>query len=42
MERIDQEGHQLPRKGQTISTMSSASPLFNDTYNIENMRWRSV
>lgn len=31
MECIDQEGHQLPTTGQTISTMPSASPLFNNT-----------
>ncbi len=31
MEHIDQEGHQLQKKGQTISTMSSASPLFTGT-----------
>lgn len=31
MECIDQEGHQLPSTGQTISTMPSASPLFNNT-----------
>lgn len=31
MECIDQEGHQLPTTGQTISTMPSTSPLFNNT-----------
>lgn len=31
MECIDQEGHQLPTTGQTISTMPSISPLFNNT-----------
>lgn len=31
MECIDQEGHQLPTTGQSVSTMPSASPLFNNT-----------
>lgn len=31
MECIDQEGHQLPTTGQTISTMPWTSPLFNNT-----------
>lgn len=40
MERIDQEGHQLPKKGQTMSRMPSASPLFTDTNDIGSLRWR--
>lgn len=31
MEHIDQEGHQLPKKDQTVSRMSSAFPRFTDT-----------
>lgn len=42
MERIDQEGHQLPKKGQTMSRMPSASPLFTDTNDIGSLRWRGV
>lgn len=42
MEHTDQEGHQLPKKGQTSSRLSSAFPLFTDTNDIGKLSWRSV
>ncbi|KAI9538325.1 hypothetical protein NQZ68_016367 [Dissostichus eleginoides] len=42
MEHIDQEGHQLPKKGQTISRMPSASPLFTDTDDVGNLQRKSI
>lgn len=42
MEHIDQEGHQLPKKGQTMSRMSSASLPFTNTNDIGSLWWRSV